>query len=48
VTSLIAFGVIDATLRLGVVLGAALLLANTFGWRSVSATFDRERLLTGS
>jgi len=48
VTSLIAFGVIQATLRLGVALGAALLLANGFGWRSVSATLDRERLLTGS
>ena len=34
--------------RGGVGLGAALLLANGFGWRIVSATLDRERLLTGS
>ena len=46
VTSLIAFGVIHATLTLAVGLGAALLLANLFGWRIVSATLDRERLLT--
>jgi ABC-type Na+ efflux pump permease subunit len=48
VTSLIAFGVIHATLCLAVGLGVALLLANRFGWRIVSATLDRERLLTGS
>ena len=34
-------------MRLAVGLGAALLLANLFGWRIVSATLDRERLLTG-
>jgi ABC-2 type transport system permease protein len=48
VTSLIAFGVIPAAPPLAAGLGAGLLLANAFGWRMVSATLDRERLLTGS
>jgi ABC-type Na+ efflux pump permease subunit len=46
VTSLIAFGVIHATLALALCLGVALLLGNTLGWRLVSATLDRERLVT--
>ncbi len=45
VTTLIAFGTIHATLGLAVGLGAALLVANALGWRLVSATFDRERLI---
>jgi hypothetical protein len=48
VTTLIAFGVIHATLGLALGLGAALLLANRLGWRLVSATFDRERLITST
>ena len=48
VTSLIAFGAIHATVGLALGLVAALLLANGLGWRIVSATLDRERLLTGS
>jgi ABC-type transport system involved in multi-copper enzyme maturation permease subunit len=48
VTTLIAFDVIHATVALAVGLGAVLLLANTLGWRLVSATFDRERLITGT
>jgi ABC-2 type transport system permease protein len=46
VTSLIAFNVIHATLALAVGLGVALLLGNRLGWRLVSATLDRERLVT--
>lgn len=47
-TSLIAFDVIPATV--GLFLGLALLLVvlDGLGWRLVSATFDRERLITGT
>jgi ABC-type transport system involved in multi-copper enzyme maturation permease subunit len=45
ITTLIALGVIDATLRLAVILGIVLLLANRLGWRLVSSLFDRERLI---
>jgi ABC-type transport system involved in multi-copper enzyme maturation permease subunit len=48
VASLIAFDAIHATLGLALGLGAALLLANRLGWRIVSATFDRERLIAGT
>jgi ABC-type transport system involved in multi-copper enzyme maturation permease subunit len=47
-TSLIAFGVIHATLGLALGLGAALLVVDRLGWRVVSALFDRERLITGT
>jgi ABC-type transport system involved in multi-copper enzyme maturation permease subunit len=48
VTTLVALDVIHATLRLALVIGAALLIANRLGWRIVSAMFDRERLVTGT
>ena len=48
VAALIGFDVIHATLGLALGLGAALLVMNRLGWRLVSATFDRERLLTGT
>ncbi len=48
VTSLIAFNVIHATLALALGLAAALLLLDGLGWRIISATFDRERLITGT
>ena len=48
VTSLIAYNVIHATLALAVGLAAALLVLNGLGWRITSATFDRERLITGT
>ncbi len=48
VTTLIALNVIHATLGLALGLGAALLLASRLGWRLVSTTFDRERLVTGT
>jgi ABC-type transport system involved in multi-copper enzyme maturation permease subunit len=47
VTSLIAFNVIHPTLGLALGGAAALLLLNRLGWRITSATFDRERLITG-
>lgn len=48
VTSLIAFNVIHATLGLALGGAAALLVLNRLGWRITSATFDRERLITGT
>ena len=48
VAALIAFDVIHATLGLALCLAAALLLLNGLGWRIMSATFDRERLITGT
>jgi ABC-2 type transport system permease protein len=48
VSTLFAFNVIHASLRLAVIFGLALLAANRIGWRVVSASFDRERLTTGS
>lgn len=47
VTSLMGFGVITPSLRLALVLGAALLLINVLAWKLVSALFDRERLIAG-
>jgi ABC-2 type transport system permease protein len=44
--ALIAVGVIHATLALAILLAAVLLIANRLGWRMVSATLDRERLVT--
>ena len=46
VAALIAFNVIHPTL--GLALAAALLLGDGLGWRIVSATFDRGRLITGT
>lgn len=48
VAVLIALNVIHATLGLGLGLGAALLLGDGLGWRIMAATFDRERLVTGT
>jgi ABC-type transport system involved in multi-copper enzyme maturation permease subunit len=48
VTSLIAFNAIPVTLGLAVGLAAALLLLDGLGWRAMSATFNRERLVTGT
>ncbi len=46
VTSLIAFNVIPATLRVALVLGAVLLVLVRLGWRFATALFDRERLIS--
>jgi ABC-2 type transport system permease protein len=48
VAALIAFNVIHASLGLALGLAAALLLLVGLGWRIMSATFDRERLITGT
>jgi ABC-type transport system involved in multi-copper enzyme maturation permease subunit len=48
VTTLISLNVIHATLGLAFALGAALLIANRFGWRFVSALFDSERLIVNT
>ena len=48
VTTLIAYGVIPATLGVALVLAAVLLVLNRLGWRMVSAVFDRERLVTST
>ncbi|MFI5225924.1 MAG: ABC transporter permease [Candidatus Limnocylindrales bacterium] len=48
VTSLLAFDVIHATLRLAIGAGAILIVADVLGWRVVSPMFDRERLTTGN
>jgi ABC-2 type transport system permease protein len=48
VAVLIALNVIHATLGLGLGLGAVLLLGDVLGWRITAATFDRERLVTGT
>jgi ABC-2 type transport system permease protein len=45
---LIAYDVIPISLRLAIGLAALLLVIDVFGWRIVSATFDRERLITGT
>lgn len=45
---LVALNVIPASLVTAVVVAAALLLLNRLGLRLVSATFDRERLITGT
>jgi ABC-type transport system involved in multi-copper enzyme maturation permease subunit len=47
VTTAIALDAIHATLVLVLGLAAVLLVADGLGWRIVSATFDRERLVTG-
>jgi len=48
VTTVIAVGGIHVTLGLAIGLAAALLLLDGLGWRIVSVTFDRERLVTGT
>ena len=48
VTSLIAFGVVHATLGLALALGAGLLAVDVRGWRFVAPMLDRERLITGT
>jgi len=48
VTTLIAYGVIPATLGVALASGAVLLVLNRLGWRMVSALFDRERLVSST
>jgi ABC-type transport system involved in multi-copper enzyme maturation permease subunit len=46
VSTLIAYDVIHPTVGLAVGLAVVLLILDGFGWRIVSATLDRERLIT--
>lgn len=46
VTTLIAYGVIQATLGLALGLGAGLLVIDLLGWRLVAPMFDRERMMS--
>ena len=48
VTTIVAFNGIHATLGLALGGAAALLVLDGLGWRITSATFDRERLMTGT
>jgi ABC-type Na+ efflux pump permease subunit len=48
VTSLIAYKVIQPTLGVAIGFAAALVVLDRLGWRITSATFDRERLVTGT
>jgi ABC-type transport system involved in multi-copper enzyme maturation permease subunit len=48
VIGLFAFQVINATLTIALVLGAALLVVDLIAWFFVAQLFDRERLVTGS
>jgi ABC-2 type transport system permease protein len=48
VAALIALNVIHPTPGLALGLAAALLLGDVVGWRIIAATFDRERLVTGT
>jgi ABC-type Na+ efflux pump permease subunit len=48
VTTLLALDVIHATLGLALGGAALLLVLDGLGWRITSATFDRERLITGT
>lgn len=47
-SSLVAFNVIQPTLRLAIGLGIGLIVIDRLGWRIVSAMFDRERLISGT
>ena len=47
VALLFAFGVIDPSLAVALVLGAALLVADLAGWWLIGRLFDRERLISG-
>jgi len=48
VTSLIAFNVIPADLRVALAFGIGLLVLDRLGWRAATAVFDRERLITST
>lgn len=48
VTSLVAFNVIPANLRVALAFGLALLVLNRLGLRAASFVFDRERLITST
>ena len=47
VTIAIAFGVIEPSLELAVILGAVLLIGDALAWRVIAPLIDRERLVSG-
>jgi ABC-type Na+ efflux pump permease subunit len=47
VAILFAFGIVEPSLELALLLGAALLVADVVGWRLIAPLFDRERLVSG-
>lgn len=47
IVALMGLNVITPTVRLGVGLGALLLIIDVQGWRAVARMFDRERLIAG-
>jgi ABC-type Na+ efflux pump permease subunit len=48
VAALMSFRVVPQSLAVALGLAAALVIVDSLGWRAVSATFDRERLVTRS
>jgi ABC-2 type transport system permease protein len=48
IVALMSFNVITTATTVAVLLAAALLVLDAFGWRAVAAMFDRERLITGT
>jgi len=46
ITSLIAFNVIPANLRVASAFGIGLLVLDRIGWRAAASLFSRERLIT--
>jgi ABC-type Na+ efflux pump permease subunit len=48
ITSLIAFNVIPANIRVAFLFGVGLLALDRLGWRVTTSLFDRERLITTS
>jgi ABC-type Na+ efflux pump permease subunit len=48
IVALMSFQVIQPSIPLAIILASVLALVDIVGWRFVAATFDRERLITGS
>jgi len=48
VALLFAFGVVEPSLAIALVLGGALLIGDVVGWWLIAPLFDRERLISGS
>lgn len=48
IVALFTFQVIPQNVTVAIILAAALLVVDIFGWRIVVAMFDRERLITGA
>jgi hypothetical protein len=48
ITTMIAVGGLHATLRLALLFGILLVIADSLGWRFVSPLFNREKLIIGT